>query len=1448
MEFTGERFIPTEQGEIRLEHYHRYAVVLDIVSGKDVLDVACGEGYGSFLMAEVARTVTGVDISKEAIRHAGNTYKNKSKLKFLQDSVTDLHLADASFDVVVSFETIEHLTEQPQMLAEIRRVLRPDGVLILSSPNRPIYSEADRNKNEFHVKELDFYELDALVRAHFPAVKYLGQRLMIGSVVQPLEKTEDSFRAWHDDGSELKPASGHLTDPVYFLAVCAAQESMLPTLKASILHPDQLDLLKQYIGYAQWAKQSNKELNQLRLLHAQLDQEHHTVADWARSLDEKLNLLRKLIADKDAAYQELEADNVRRGEWGVALQTELEALRKLMAEKDAAYQELAADNIRRGEWALGLDRQLKEAQARIAQITSSNSWKITLPLREIREWLTNPFSQAKRYLRGAAKLARAIYMRLPLSQQTKTDHRLFLIKHVPWVLRANNGQPIYVSALPMSTVAARPIEDLDVEASGIKLTTSLQPVVSVIIPIYGKCDYTLRCLASIAENPPSTPFEIIVVDDCSPDNSAEVLQRVNGIRLISNLENQGFIRSCNIGAKAANGQYLYFLNNDTEVIPGWLDELVRTFHEFPGTGLVGSKLVYPDGTLQEAGGIIWQDGSAWNFGRNQDPSLPIYNYARDVDYCSGASIMVPKGLFDELGAFDEHYLPAYCEDADLALKIRDRGQRVIYQPLSVVVHYEGVTSGTDLTQGAKAYQVENSKKLFARWQKLLKHHQSPGTEVDSAKDRMTKRRVLVIDHCTPTPNKDAGSVTVFNLLLLLREMGFQVTFIPEDNFLYMPDYTPALQRAGIEVLYAPHVTSVDQHLKESGGRYDLAFLFRPGIVERHLKAIRRHSPKARVLFHTVDLHYLRMSREADLLGDEAKQRAANQMKQRELAAIRAVDASIVHSTTEIEMLRQELPEERIHVFPLILDIRGTDKGFRDRRDVVFVGGYQHTPNVDAVQYFVRDVMPILRRRLPGVCFYVAGSKVPAGIQALASEDVIITGFVEELPLLLDRMRVAVAPLRYGAGIKGKIGTTMAVGLPTIATSLAAEGMSLTNGENILVNDGAEAFAEAVAQLYGDETLWKKLSKNGLEFAEKTWGGEAAWATLHHILEDIGISSTRGGYPLRLYSPDSKEKSIPMDIQYHKQKTSQKLQSVGVCRTKAEFEQLLLTDPIKQIAALESELIEKSKGRTSFTAEGFCVPCNQTVSFLVDMLSGGQRSGQRKDDHWIPNWRERLECPLCHMINRQRLIATLVSQHLKMLNSSGAKVYFMEQVTVIYNWAKKAFPDCQIVGSEYLGHEYPGGAIVKGIRHEDIMALSFEDSSIDLIVSNDVFEHVPNPDRAFSECVRVLRPGGVMLATIPFHSNTDASVTRATLNSNGLTHLMPPMYHGNPVSADGSLVFTDFGWDILSLMRSEGFSDVWLEIYASKDFGHLGLGQIVFRGEKVGSELSLQNRDKSVSSG
>ncbi|KAB8054809.1 glycosyltransferase [Janthinobacterium rivuli] len=1165
MRFTGERFIPTEEGKIQLEHYHRYAVVRDLVAGKHVLDVACGEGYGSSMLAEVAVAVTGVDISSEAVLHAEATYV-KPNLTYLEGSATALPFADASFDMVVSFETIEHLAGQVEMVAELRRVLRPEGMLVISSPNRPVYSEESGEHNEFHVKELDFAEFDALLKAQFPAVRYLGQRMLMGSMIQPLSSGPDALRAWHMEAGTIQNGSGLMQDPVYFLAICAASENLLPETgvgMTSFVHPGKQDLIKQYVGFAKWAKAQDEAVAErdghirrmqhdaeehldfiktLQARQAECEQQLQSQVGTIANLNSEMLSQRQLLADRDSVLLQLRERLAERDE-GLALMRGLhdkidsdaqavtathnarilerlrssddslahsrdQAILDLKHELEYCHQHISSlieETVRRGEWGQRLDAEVKDARDALKQIVNTNSWRMTKPLREARRWVSAPVMQSKRYIVGAVQLAKRGYTRLPISVSTRIQHRFLLQKHLPRLFRIAADQTIGVSVEHVSTAATIEAHDFDTVARSIELPVFDAPLVSVIIPIYGKCDYTLRCLMSIAAQLPRASFEVIVVDDCSPDRSAEILQQVRGVRLLLNEKNQGFIRSCNIGAKAATGKYLYFLNNDTEVIHGWLDELLNTFHLFSNVGFVGSKLIYPDGSLQEAGGIIWKDGSAWNFGRNQNASLPVYNYAREVDYCSGASIMVPRPLFEELGGFDEHYLPAYCEDSDLALKIRDAGYSVLYQPMSVVIHHEGITSGTDTGgQGAKAYQIENSKKLFQRWKHRLAHHQENGIDVDAAKDRMAQRRVLVLEHCTPTPDQDAGSVSVFNILLLLRNMGYQVTFIPEDNFLYMSDYTTLLQRVGIEVLYHPYQNSVEQHLIESGSRYDLAFLFRPAVVQKHLQAVRKYAPQAKVLFYTHDLHYLRMLREAALQNNSDKKTAALEMKQIELAAMRAVDASILVSPAEMEVLRTDLPDQKLHVLPLILDIPGTDIPFSQRNDIVFVGGFQHPPNIDAVQHFVAEVMPRLRPLLPGIRFFVVGSKPTAEIHALAGDDVIISGFIPDLTSYLNRMRVAVAPLRYGAGVKGKIGTAMAAGLPTVATELGAEGMGLTDGENIFVADDPQLYAEVIARLYEDESLWNHVSRSGIIFSEQAWGLAAGEANLERILNDIDL--------------------------------------------------------------------------------------------------------------------------------------------------------------------------------------------------------------------------------------------------------------------------------------------------------------------------------------------------------
>jgi GT2 family glycosyltransferase len=800
-------------------------------------------------------------------------------------------------------------------------------------------------------------------------------------------------------------------------------------------------------------------------------------------------------------------------------------LNQTLMQRDGKIADLEDEVVRRGVWGSSLNLQLIEAQKNIHRILQSNSWKITRALREIRRWIDSPREQLSRYKKFSLKLVVKIYQLLPLSGKNKITIKYFLSKHFREILILAGVSPVgdrgNDSPRKKLTIAQTEClieDDLNKNLSSIDIKTNSKPLISIIIPVYGKIHYTLQCLSSISLNLPEVPFEVLVIDDCSPGESWRVLSGIPGIRFFRNKTNQGFIRTCNFGASEARGEYFHFLNNDTRVTSGWLDELHQTFTRFPGTGLVGSKLIYPDGRLQEAGCIVWRDGSAWNFGKFQNPELPVYSYSREVDYCSAASILVPRHLFEELGGFDEKYCPDRYEDSDLALKVRDKGYRVIYQSMSKVIHYEGISVGTDddASENVKTYREQNSKIFFERWSKRLSRHQDNGVDIAGAKDRCAIYRALYLDLCTPTPDQDSGSIDAYNHMLLLREMGFQVTFIPTDNFLYMPEYTSDLQRMGIEALYSPYVNSVEDHLREFGDRYDLIFVSRPNTLGLHIENIKKYCHRAKILFHTVDLHFLRMEREGRLINSSKLSQAATAMKDLELSLIANVDVATVVSAEEVTLLSDLAPNAKVRLLPYSRFIRGTQKTFSERSDIVFVGGFQHTPNIDAVVYFVKEIMPILRTQLPGVCFYVVGSKPPPEIFELETADVIIKGFVKDLGPLFDDMRLSVAPLRFGAGIKGKIGSAMAMGLPVVATSMAAEGMLLSHMKNIWIADGAVEFSNAISTLYQSENLWNQLSRSGLSYASNSWGAETAFNTLARVLEEMNIQVERKSREITLY--------------------------------------------------------------------------------------------------------------------------------------------------------------------------------------------------------------------------------------------------------------------------------------------------------------------------------------------
>jgi len=618
------------------------------------------------------------------------------------------------------------------------------------------------------------------------------------------------------------------------------------------------------------------------------------------------------------------------------------------------------------------------------------------------------------------------------------------------------------------------------------------PLISVIIPAFNNINYTLACLTALKKNTGSLPYEVIVVDDASDDGTKLLSDRVSGIRYLRNESNLGFVRACNEGARIASGRYLVFLNNDAMVMEGWLDEILNTFRSRPDAGLVGGKLIYPDGRLQEAGGIVWRDGAAWNYGHGDDPARPEYNYLREVDYCSGACLAVPKELFSALNGFDEFYRPAYFEDTDLAMRVRGAGKKVYYQPLSMVIHFEGTTSGTDTSRGVKSYQVTNKDKFYERWKDVLGRHRPYNTMIEFEKERDVKKRVLFVDATTVTPDQDAGSVLVFNYMKIFMEMGYKVTFAP-SHLAYDSVYTPELQRVGIECLYTPYVASIKTYLKKNGGCFDVIFLARADIADLHIESVKRFCPRAFVIFDTEDLHFLREMREIAL-------RSVEKRRAQELSIMGKADLTIVTSQSEYQLLKDEIPGRKIENINPPWEVPGAGRKFEERRDIAFIGGFRHPPNVDAVKYFIRKIYPEIKKKIPGICCYIIGSRVTAEILGMASEDIIVTGYVKDLSEYLNTLRLTVVPLRFGSGVKGKIITSLGYGVPVVSTSMGAEGMGLENGKDILIADDPAEFASAVERLYTDRSLWYRLSENGVEKIKKEYSLDSARKRLEILIQ------------------------------------------------------------------------------------------------------------------------------------------------------------------------------------------------------------------------------------------------------------------------------------------------------------------------------------------------------------
>jgi GT2 family glycosyltransferase/glycosyltransferase involved in cell wall biosynthesis len=676
----------------------------------------------------------------------------------------------------------------------------------------------------------------------------------------------------------------------------------------------------------------------------------------------------------------------------------------------------------------------------------------------------------------------------------------FLWRQAQWLRGRETGKRT-ATAAPEPTRPALTIPPDD-PSTPIVFESVDRPVVSIVVPAHDNWRYTHLCLRAVSEHTGGPTYEVVLADDDSHDETATGGNVLEGVVHLADGIRRGYLESCNNAARYARGEFIVFLNNDTVVQPGWLEAMLELVRD-GSVGVVGPKLVYEDGRLQEAGGIIWRDGSAENFGRDGDPDAPDVNYVKEVDYISGACMLVRASLWREIGGFDVRYSPGYYEDPDFAFEARRRGYRVVYQPRSVVVHFEGVSHGRDVTTGVKRFQSINRHAFQDKWSGQLESEQVDPGDRFLARDRsQATRRALVVDHDVPRPDCDAGSRFMDSYVRLLVDVGFRVTFVG-DAFERPEPYTQSLQQYGVEVLYGRRCKDgIAQWIMQNGRYFDLVYLHKWFVAAKYVDLLREHSG-ARIVCCPADLHHVRERRHFAITRDAEVGVRARATEEAELALLGKVDLVHVLSTYEEELLLGAAPRASVRTIPVFFydDPPPSDvPSFDDRRHVMFVGGYAHAPNIDAVVWFAEEVLPSVREQLADALFYVVGSNPPAEVEALAGDRIVVTGQVTERALreLYRQVRLVVCPLRFGAGVKGKLVEALYHQVPAVVTSVAAEGLPGVE-RHVLIADDAEEFARRVVELYTSRQLWSQLSERAAGYVAARFSRAAALAAIEDDL-------------------------------------------------------------------------------------------------------------------------------------------------------------------------------------------------------------------------------------------------------------------------------------------------------------------------------------------------------------
>jgi O-antigen biosynthesis protein len=660
-----------------------------------------------------------------------------------------------------------------------------------------------------------------------------------------------------------------------------------------------------------------------------------------------------------------------------------------------------------------------------------------------------------------------------------------------------------------------PIDSFYPESQSIAFEDASDPVVTIVVLGWRAAPHLLDCLRAVSMIDRSVTFEVIVTLNEPADQLVNDLkQHVTGARIIQSRVNLGFGGACNAAVRLARGRYIVLLNDDALVERNWLAPLVETAERRPEISAVGSLFLNIDGSLQESGSLLFSDGLTKAVSGAGAGVAHRFDWARRVDYCSGASLLIRKSIWERLGGFDEVYFPAYFEDVDLCMRVREIGHEVWLQPLSRVRHIKSAS----VDDSYKIFLTfRNLRQFVRRWSHVLEQRlENVGTEEAIEESSVwigmgMPNRILIIDDRIPSSSLGSGYGRMLDALTDLTSTGEHfVSLFPTATG--VGDRT-ALCQLGVRILEGDLAT----HLSQPHVTYDVVIISRPHNYQLSGELVRMHQPQATVIYDAEALYFRRILQQAQLTDDpqenEKLRAEAATMQRSEERHFADADRAVCISEAEARFARSLANAPPVDVISArLMDPRPTSNSFAARSDIVFVAGWLAgvtSPNADGLTWFVQKVLPLIRARIPWVRLRVTGQDPPSSLLEFASPNLTFEGYVGDLAALYRESRVAVVPIRFGAGVKLKTIEALQFGIPTVSTTVGAEGIETFETGALTVTDDPAEFAMQAAQLIDDQQLWENQQKR-IEALHEIWADQLPGMSWRDVVEKALAASVHMG--------------------------------------------------------------------------------------------------------------------------------------------------------------------------------------------------------------------------------------------------------------------------------------------------------------------------------------------------